>query len=136
MIKGNENIFLESDQTTDNFSNHEIAEEDFNEYCHENEYNKDYINENIFVLNKDLLSDITIDPVLFSEGVKEVSKICGKISALCSVGITPSMALSYISDKEISNDTIEYNLAVSKMNADATVESSKYGMSGVQKMMV
>lgn len=97
---------------------------------------KDYIEDNVLLLDTGNLSKIVLDKKAFEEGVNEVSKLCGKIVALCNVGITPSMALSYISEKEASDKVGEYNLKISQMNADATVESSKYGMSSVQKMMM
>lgn len=101
-----------------------------------NNSEQDYISDNIVNLNKENISDLVLDKKLFGEGIQEISKLCGKIAALCSVGITPSMALSYIAEKESSDKIGEYNLQISKMNADATIESSKYGMASVQKMMM
>lgn len=97
---------------------------------------KDYIEDNVITLDISNISNIVLNRKSFEEGVNEVSKLCGKIAALCNVGITPSMALSYITDNETSEKIREYNLEISRMNADATVESSKYGMSSVQKMMM
>lgn len=88
--------------------------------------NTEYISDNIIKLDTRNISSIFIDEKLFKDGVKNMSTLCGQISALCSVGITPSMALSYLNDKFTSEEINKNNLEISKLNANANIESAKY----------
>ena len=98
--------------------------------------NTDYIEDNVLLLDTNNISDIKLNKKLFIDGVDEVSKLCGMISALCNVGITPSAALNYISNKEESDKAIDYNYKISELNSNAIIESSKYSMNNLQKTMI
>ena len=62
-------------------------------------YLSEYINE----INKDNISDIQYDKSKFEKGISKMSKICGMITALVNVGITPDNALAYISEYELNS---------------------------------
>ena len=96
----------------------------------------EYIESNIIDLDVDNLKDIVINKSDFNDGVKDMSRLCGQISALCAVGITPSMALSYISEKYASDEVNKYNLKISELNANSNIESSKFGAMSVQKYSI
>lgn len=64
----------------------------------------------------------------FGEGVKEYSKICGKISALMSLGIDPVHALAYISECDDREITYKNNLEIAKIQADAQISTAKCSM--------
>lgn len=64
----------------------------------------------------------------FGEGVKEYSKICGKISALMSLGIDPVHALAYISECEDREITYKNNLEIAKIQADTQISTAKCSM--------
>lgn len=99
-----------------------------------NETNKEYLDENIITIDISEVSKCTLNKDKFQEGMNEVSALCGKIVALTNVGITPNMALSYIADVDGQSHMSEYNLKVSKMNAESNVESAKFGASFLSKM--
>lgn len=95
---------------------------------------KDYIEDNIILLNSNNLADIEINEDMFRHGVDDMSFLCGQITALVNVGIQPSMALSFICDKYTGDKAAEYNLKISEMNSKANIECSKYGAGVVSKM--
>lgn len=64
----------------------------------------------------------TYDDDEFQRGIDEYSYVCGALTALCNAGLSPSEAIEYI----VNKDTIQHNLEVTKIGANATVESSKY----------
>lgn len=63
-----------------------------------------------------------LDKDRFKKGLDDFSYASGAITALCNAGLKPSEALEYI----INIDTINHNLEVSRISAEATVESAKY----------
>ena len=98
--------------------------------------NSGYIDEFIISIDTKSVSNIAFDLDKFKNGVDSMSEICGKITALVNVGITPSMALTYLSDTDASKAFMEHNLRVSEINADANVKSAIGAVSQTQKMMV
>ncbi len=64
----------------------------------------------------------TFDADEFQRGINEYSFVCGALTALCNSGLTPAEAIEYI----VNVDTIKHNLEVTRIGADATIESSKY----------
>lgn len=65
----------------------------------------------------DNLCEIHFDEKEFQKGIKEISKVCGVITGLINVGISPNNALDYVINKE----TIEHN---QKLNKD-TINGNK-----------
>ena len=98
--------------------------------------NSGYIDEFIISIDTKSVSNIAFDSAKFKNGVDSMSELCGKITALVNVGITPSMALTYLSDTDASKAFMEHNLKVSEINADANVKSAIGAVSQTQKMMV
>lgn len=98
--------------------------------------NSGYIDEFIISIDTKSVSNIAFDLDKFKNGVDSMSELCGKITALVNVGITPSMALTYLSDTDASKAFMEHNLKVSEINADANVKSAIGAVSQTQKMMV
>lgn len=68
------------------------------------------------------LSKYLINNKEFERGIKDYSYVCGAITALCNSGLKPSEAIDYV----VNVDTIKHNLEVTKIGANATVESAKY----------
>lgn len=92
----------------------------------------DYLDDNLVVLNTSEVSNTSFDGKKFKAGVDSVSELCGAISALVSVGITPSMALTYLSEREGTQVAIEMN----KLNADVAVQTARYTEANLQKSML
>lgn len=95
-------------------------------------YLSEYINE----INKDNISDIQYDKSKFEKGISKMSKICGMITALVNVGITPDNALTYISEHELNEKGTEATLEITKIQADASVAVSKCGLEASQKNII
>jgi len=96
----------------------------------------DYIEENIIHLDTKKLDKARLDDILFAKGINSVSELCGAISALVSVGISPPMAMMYLSEREGTILAMEHTLNLSKINANATVEASKFESINLQKNML
>lgn len=96
----------------------------------------DYLEEFIQCIDPDNILDAEFDAEAFQRGVNAMSEMCGKITALVNVGLTPTMALSYIAGSEESKQIAAHNLEVSKVSAEASVEAAKYGASFAQKMSI
>lgn len=96
----------------------------------------DYLEEFIQCIDPDNILDVEFDAEAFQRGVNAMSEMCGKITALVNVGLTPTMALSYIAGSEESKQIAAHNLEVSKVSAEASVEAAKYGASFAQKMSI
>ena len=79
-------------------------------------YLKDYI---IYINTEGL--EINYKTEEFQEGINEMSKKCGMITALINCGITPDMAFSYFIEKE----TMEYNLKLAEMKNKTDIECAK-----------
>lgn len=76
------------------------------------------------------------DSEKFLKGVHSVSELCGKITALCNVGINPHKALDYLMEVQLSDDVLKNNSDVAKMNADANVEISRMESANAQKNII
>lgn len=83
--------------------------------------------EHCIFLNTENLSSIEIDKELFAEGVKSVSKICGAIAALNSVGVSTTDAFAYVIDTEYRKDALKNNLDIASLNSKSVIESSRFG---------
>ena len=86
---------------------------------------KDYIEENLCTLSTDNVLDIEIDKEKFKNGVDEVSFLCGAISALVSVGISPNKAMDYIVDKEAVKEAMKHSIEMANIQKDISIETSK-----------
>lgn len=99
-----------------------------------NEDLEDYMIDNIVKFkNNDNLAKCNIDIDLFQKGINSVSEMCGIISALVNIGINPHKALDYIVDKNSTELMINNNTEIAKINAEASVKSSKYELANLQK---
>lgn len=65
--------------------------------------------------------DVDLDDSEVERGVSEYSYICGAIAALCKVGVEPSDALEFISNRESIIGTVD----ITKLTSDATVKASE-----------
>lgn len=98
--------------------------------------NTEYLSEYINEINKDNISDIQYDKSKFEKGISKMSKICGMITALVNVGITPDNALAYISEYELNEKGTEATLEITKIQADASIAASRCGLEASQKNMI
>lgn len=76
----------------------------------------------------DFLSEYAMDSLdieAFTKGVEDVSELCGKISALTSVGIEPGQALAYLSNVQDGEISYKNNVEIAKIQADAQKDASK-----------
>lgn len=76
---------------------------------------------NVIELDCEDLYKESIDVENFRDGIEDYSFVCGAITALCNVGLTPTEAIEFISNRE----TIEHNIKVTEMSAKASIEASK-----------
>lgn len=88
----------------------------------------EYIKENIFNLNLENLKDSVIDKDWFQFGVNDVSYLCGAISALVSVGITPNKAMDYIVEKEAADVAMKHNLEILNIQKETSVETARLNL--------
>lgn len=88
----------------------------------------EYIKENIFKLNLDNLAESFINKDRFQTGVNDVSYLCGAISALASVGITPNKAMDYIVDKEAADVAMKHNLEILNIQKETSVETARLNL--------
>lgn len=88
----------------------------------------EYIKENIFNLNLENLKDSVIDKDRFQFGVNDVSYLCGAISALVSVGITPNKAMDYIIEKEAADAAMKHNLEILNIQKETSVETARLNL--------
>lgn len=88
----------------------------------------EYIKENIFKLNLENLNDSVIDKDKFQFGVNDVSYLCGAISALVSVGITPNKAMDYIIEKEAADAAMKHNLEILNIQKETSVETARLNL--------
>lgn len=114
MIKNNNEIDI-NDIDIENISS--LCEKEYLEDNGENVEGIDLL-DNIILLDVNNLKSITFDNKKFKSGVDLMSEICGKITALTNVGISPTEALNYLSETEFGNKTLDTNLEITKINAD------------------
>lgn len=93
----------------------------------------DYIKEYILVMPKDELSKCIYDKKSFQSGINKVSELCGAITALVNVGINPSKAMNYLVEKDSTELMLENSIQIAKIQADATIKSSKNESVNFQK---
>ena len=80
------------------------------------------------VSTDDFMSQYAMDSIdieAFTKGVEDVSELCGKISALTSVGIEPGQALAYLSNVQDGEISYKNNVEIAKIQADAQKDASK-----------
>lgn len=87
-----------------------------------------YIDKFIVKLNTSNIKKILIDEDEFEDGVNSVSKLCGAISALTSVGITPDKAMDYVVDKEGAEAAMKHNIEICKIQQEASVKTAELGL--------
>lgn len=93
---------------------------------HSEEQIEDYIYENIIELNTLDVSELTLDATKFKTGMDSVAELCGAITALVNVGITPSKAMEYLMEKEAAQEAMKHNIEMGNIQANAAIESAKY----------
>lgn len=105
--------------------------------ANQNEFeSNEYIHKNIVNLDKSNVEELHLDIVEFNNGISKMSELCGMISALVNVGITPSMALSYISEKEVTEKVLSNGLETAKVNAEYEFKKLKSEYIDLQKQMI
>lgn len=112
-----------------------IAIDDIDETCSLNN-NEQYIKENIFNISKDSLGSVKFDKSEFQDGIAKMSKLCGMISALVSVGITPNSALQYISETEGAKIITESNIEMAKIQSQTARDTAKFSYENSQRNMI
>lgn len=90
--------------------------------------NIDFSNQYIIELNKsDELNNLGFDLKSFKNGVKKMSELCGMITALSNVGVSPIMALQYISNREDMAESITSNEKLAELSNKSNIECAKNG---------
>ena len=101
------------------------------------EINNEYEEFSIPIFIKtDSVQNLEFSEESFKCGVSDVSRLCGQISALANVGIHPHVALSYLSDKESTENINKYNYEISKLNAESNVQAAKFGVANFTKVSI
>lgn len=93
--------------------------------CLNSDNTPEYIKENIFKLNLENLNDSLVDKKKFQFGIDDVSYLCGAISALVSVGITPNKAMDYIVEKEAADAAMKHNLEILNIQKETSIETAR-----------
>ena len=118
----------------------EISENIFNEDDIEgvelDSNNVEFLDEYIRSINTSNIKNVQYDNQKFQSGITKMSKICGMITALVNVGITPNDALSYISERNLNKQGTDATLEITKIQADANVAASRYGLENSQKNII
>ena len=99
------------------------------EDCKKHEINPetDFIEEEEFALSPlligtdDLAENVELDIDSFQQGLDDISYICGTITGLANVGISPIDALNYL----INGDILKNNIEITKINKEAQNECAK-----------
>ena len=86
---------------------------------------KDYLDENLILINTEKLGDCKIDVQKFREGIESVSFLCGAITALVNVGINPNKAMNYLIDKEAAESAMQHNIDIANIQKETSIETSK-----------
>lgn len=84
-----------------------------------------FLEQNIIKIDTEYLSKSKINIQKFTEGVEAVSYLCGAITALVNVGITPNKAMDYIVDKEATEVAMKHNIDMSNIQKDISIETAK-----------
>ena len=92
---------------------------------HEETDDKDYLDENLILINTEKLGDCKIDVQKFREGIESVSFLCGAITALVNVGINPNKAMNYLIDKEAAESAMRHNIDIANIQKETSIETSK-----------
>lgn len=101
------------------------------------EASKEYIEDNIVLVDTidvELDSKIPLDS--FQRGIDKMAEMCGSISALVSVGITPSKAMDFLVSQINADKGMKHEAEMIKIQANASVESAKYESANAQKAMI
>lgn len=93
----------------------------------------EYIKENILNISKSDLSKCIYDKKMFQNGINKVSELCGSITALVNVGITPSKAIDYLAEQESTKLMLDNSIELSRIQAEAAIKSSKNEVATFQK---
>nr|DAO97751.1 MAG TPA: hypothetical protein [Caudoviricetes sp.] len=86
---------------------------------------KDYLDENLILIDTEKLGDCKIDVQKFREGIESVSFLCGAITALVNVGINPNKAMNYLIDKEAAESAMQHNIDIANIQKETSIETSK-----------
>ena len=72
-------------------------------------------------VNVDEVQGLELNSQEFQAGIDKVSRTCGMISALASVGLTKDQIMDYV----INEQNIEFNLKLNQMTCDSNKETAK-----------
>ena len=90
----------------------------------------------IIGISAEEVSKSKFDTKEFQRGINDVSRVCGMITALVNVGITPSMALSYISENESNKSIIDSNYKIAELQSKTAKDTAKYNYEVSQKNII
>ena len=85
---------------------------------------------------ENIANKVQFDCQKFADGVDSMAELCGQITALVNVGITPRDALDYIATKEATNSLTTNNLEIAKVKSDADKELAKHEFLQSQKTIL
>ena len=72
-------------------------------------------------VNVDEVQGLELNSQEFQAGIDKVSRTCGMISALASVGLTKDQIMDYV----INEQNIEFNLKLNQMTCDSNKETAR-----------
>lgn len=101
--------------------------------CCESKEEKDFILDNLITLDTEYLSSFTLDDVEFKNGIKDMSRLCGSISALVSVGLNPNTAIEYITQMNLTKLSMEHSVVMGKLESETAVKVSQNETFNTQK---
>lgn len=105
------------------------------EYQESHLLEEEFLEDKLIDLDTSIVSECILDKEEFDNGIKKVSALCGAITALVNVGITPSKAMDYLVEKEAAESAMEHNLKMAEIQANAAIQSAKFDGVTAQKNM-
>lgn len=111
-----------------NFENNESENEQLNDQLDDLLKSIELSSQNTIEFNrKEEFNNLIFDLASFNNGIKKVSELCGMITALSNVGVSPVVALQYISNREDMSDSISSNEKIAELNNKSNIECAKSG---------
>lgn len=92
-----------------------------------------YDSNDCLLLDVDNVLDCVLDKVQFQDGVKDISYLCGQISALTTVGVSAETAAALLFDSESTRNICDNNIECSNITAKAAQEHLKTEQENVYK---
>lgn len=76
-------------------------------------------------IETDNLDNVEYDQEDFARGVKDISYLCGQITALVNTGLPPEVALDYLFNLKLNNDNIENSIKLTELNSETQIKCAE-----------